>query len=522
MKRFNIPATLLCSLCTAALFVGLTLSGCTEVDDTLGAGFAPNSQEMRMGTRTIRHGFSTSLYRTDSIRTSNIGVGLLGTTRSDTFGLRSAGFYTQYTWAYCPDESEGFGYRPVFDSIQLGLLVTACGGDTTVVNTFDVYEVISDAFLQEHSDTLFYGTFDMTPYLATDEPLFSFQFPDQEHGLYTTSETVTMQATDRGRAYIDQLMLQSGPYAGGDLTGYTDADDFTSHFKGLYFAPRPLADGTQGGIYQIDLTQSGLALFCRNREEKDPTLIRDTLTSLYYFCDSNTEGGKASINTLRHDYAGSLLDGLDFDEQPVTEENPEPEYAEHPTCYVEGMAGVVTRIVLTEEFFKELTDILEEENATAALEGYSWQSLMINRAALNIYDDDGRYDWTEVVPNEAMIDRMDTFLPRLGLYTSYRTLTPVPDYNYVYESSGVTLNYGGYINRSQGCYTMDIAMYVQALWNSYNSLPGDRQLPPEEERTLYLAPEAYSVNTFQVMSGQGAGATNPAPLKLELTYTLIK
>lgn len=154
MKHSDILGRIVRSLGLAGVLFALTFSGCTEVDDTLGAGFAPDNQRMKTGRRTLKPCFKTSLFRTEGIRTSNIRVGLMGSTLSDTFGLRTAGFYTQYTWGECPDEEKGFGYRPVFDSILLGLSVTGCGGDTTAVNTFEVYEVIDDAFLKEHADTI--------------------------------------------------------------------------------------------------------------------------------------------------------------------------------------------------------------------------------------------------------------------------------------------------------------------------------------------------------------------------------
>lgn len=63
---------------------------------------------------------------------------------------------------------------------------------------------------------------------------------------------------------------------------------------------------------------------------------------------------------------------------------------------------------------------------------------------------------------------MNAFPSRLGLYTNFKTLTPISDYAYSYEQNyNTTLSYGGYINRSRGCYVMDITGYMQQLWNSY-------------------------------------------------------
>lgn len=250
-----------------------------------------------------------------------------------------------------------------------------------------------------------------------------------------------------------------------------------------------------------------------------------------------------SINTFERDYSQSLLAGLKFDEE-------DEERSETTLCHVEGMAGVVTEIEITKSFFEQIERILEDANAEQAAAGldtrFDWRSLAVNQATLTIYDQEMAYEWAtdpngdeyvlpdwDFTPSVGMIDRMDTYLPRLGIYTSYKDLKAIPDYAYAYEASyGTVLAYGGYMNRSRGCYTMDISMYVQELWNKYREL---RELSPgagtdelvgelgAEARTIYLAPEAYGVNDFRVMSGQGMeGGGNKAPMKLDLTYTLIK
>ena len=88
MKHSDILGRIVRSLGLAGVLFALTFSGCTEVDDTLGAGFAPDNQRMKTGRRTLKPCFKTSLFRTEGIRTSNIRVGLMGSTLSDTFGLR--------------------------------------------------------------------------------------------------------------------------------------------------------------------------------------------------------------------------------------------------------------------------------------------------------------------------------------------------------------------------------------------------------------------------------------------------
>lgn len=502
------------SLFVVAAATVLTFAGCTEVDDTLGSNHIPESQQLKVGFRSVEGVLETRLFRTDSIRTSNIEVGLLGSTRSDTFGLRSAGFYTQYTWGICPDSTKGFGYRPIFDSLMMGFSITAFRGDSTRMREYEVYEVVDDSFLEEQSDTLFYGTFDMAPYLSS-EPAFTFRFPNPERGIYPSSTSVKLEPTELGFDLVDRLMLRKGAYEGNNMEGFFDQAQFGEHFKGLYFKPKADAQTPEeSSMIEFKLSESGMILYGRNRNETDPSLIQDTTASLYYFLDSYATAGKASINTFRRDYAGSLLDGLKFEEEDAERSLTE-------VCYVEGLGGVVTEITFTEELFKALERILEEERDAA---GRMYRSLAVNRAHLCLFDGEADYDWEQLTPSEELIARWDASMERLGLYTDYKRLTGIADYNYVYETYyEVALNYDGYLNRSRGCYVMDIALYLQQLWNSYLEDP-KAVLADPSKRTIYLGPEAYSINTFDVAAGQGMahGAGGRNAMKIDLTYTLIK
>ena len=177
--------------------------GCTtEVDYTQGSEFVPSNQKMELKRRTYRAGTmregdnevkvamaSTRNYLTDSLRSSNLDFAYLGTEHSDTFGTRSAGFMTQMLFSMSLHKDRGWGYRPIFDSMCLGLYVSDYHGDTTVKQRFEVYEITSNDYLSlglnrdGENDTTFYINFDPTPYIGA-EPIFEFTFPNQEKGLY--------------------------------------------------------------------------------------------------------------------------------------------------------------------------------------------------------------------------------------------------------------------------------------------------------------------------------------------------
>ena len=140
----------LAAVLTAAGMVFFT--GCTKVDDRLGAGYQPGDQQMKIGLKVFalapdaeRPYFETRLYKTDSLKASNLGEGYFGVMHDETFGRRTAGFLTQYR-AVALSDTTGFGYQPIFDSIELKIKISNYGGDTLKPMTYNVYEVISNDY----------------------------------------------------------------------------------------------------------------------------------------------------------------------------------------------------------------------------------------------------------------------------------------------------------------------------------------------------------------------------------------
>ena len=134
---------------------------------------------------------------------------------------------------------------------------------------------------------------------------------------------------------------------------------------------------------------------------------------------------------------------------------------------------------------------------------------------------------------------MNDAMLRMGMYFNYyrdTKLEAISDYNYAVESS-VLLSYDGYLNRSLGCYQMDISTYIQTLMltaaKSAAENNGKVDLSKfvvgatEEEsgdyvnlRRIYIAPDATSLYGMKRQALYGADGV--APIKLELTYTIVK
>ena len=556
MKRFNNFRRMLLPVAALAATIGLTLGGCTKVDDTLGGNLIPDNQQMRAGYVQLPRAdelnpkkyVETRLFQTDSIVSSNITYGYMGSMLNDTLGHRSAGFLSQMVNYYKVD-SGYFGYMPIFDSAQILLKVTSFGRDSVTEQSFAVYEVVSNKYLTEkpiapnksQRDSTFYLNFDPVAegVYNPDEPLFTFTLGGE--GKYpSTTSAVTLEPTEAGKKYIRRLMLQEGEYA-GDYSIYS-ADSlkyWVEAFTGLYIAPnpeKPLTEYGKGTIFATELTYSGLSVYGRNRVKDDPSLIKDTIDMVYYFYKDGAEFGNVSVNNVKHDYEeATIARRINIEEARETAEN----RPENPLVYVEGMGGVVTEMTFSPEFFAEL----EAEIAKGNADGKNFKTLAFSQVRMSIYFNDSDYEWEKIADGTAgdilrMTDQMNAYPARLGMYTNYKTLTPISDYAYVYEQnygSSVTLAYNGKINRSRGCYVMDITGYMQQLWNSYMEAKADAggevaniDWDKVKNRSVYIGPEAYSLYTtsFGVLQGMptqaGTAEPNNAPIRFSMAYNLIK
>ena len=556
MKRFNNFRRMLLPVAALAAAIGLTLGGCTKVDDTLGGNLIPDNQQMRAGYVQLPRAdelnpkkyVETRLFQTDSIVSSNITYGYMGSMLNDTLGHRSAGFLSQMVNYYKVD-SGYFGYMPIFDSAQILLKVTSFGRDSVTEQSFAVYEVVSNKYLTEkpiapnksQRASTFYLNFAPVAegVYNPDEPLFTFTLGGE--GKYpSTTSAVTLEPTEAGKKYIRRLMLQEGEYAGNYSIYSADSLKYwVEAFKGLYIAPnpeKPLTEYGKGTIFATELTYSGLSVYGRNRVKDDPSLIKDTIGMVYYFYKDGAEFGNVSVNNVKHDYEeATIARRINIEEARETAEN----RPENPLVYVEGMGGVVTEMTFSPEFFAEL----EAEIAKGNADGKNFKTLAFSQVRMSIYFNDSDYEWEKIADGTAgdilrMTDQMNAYPARLGMYTNYKTLTPISDYAYIYEQnygSSVTLAYNGKINRSRGCYVMDITGYMQQLWNSYMEAKADAggevaniDWDKVKNRSVYIGPEAYGLYTtsFGVLQGMptqaGTAEPNNAPIRFSMAYNLIK
>ena len=564
------------SIAAIALF-----SGCTTSDETLGIELIPENQKMQIRFKSFYAGrvykdtfdasqnkfvttsgncrsFRTTLYRSDSLVSSNLQVGYMGLERDteNIFGEREAGYASNFLFMSDIGE-DGFGYLPIFDSMQLLLSVTDFAGDTTYVQRYEVFEVtksLAEAMevtnKEGEKDTIAYINFDMSQIYDSSKPLFTFDFPNQDKGVYTTSTAVTMDpvslATDSPTwDFLRRLMLI--PADTKDWDGYanntevyTDDDKWVEEFKGLYIRPQgTLADGKEGAMYKLDLSATGIYILGRNRKPEEPKLIQDTTFMYYYFYDKYAEVGNLSVNSVKHNFEGSKLGEFDMlnDPSKSLEEN-HRQRTDALVGYISGMGGPMMEIYFTDDFLRELRTISVEEECRYAA---------INKAQMSIYTEGSNYDWMKISP-AAVTPLLDTSVPRMGLYVDFGTMTPVPDYDFTYEKSYSTeLPFGGYLNRSRASYVMNISGYIQRLKNYVDELnptgadnfdyeavydsAANKKSEKYITRRVYMAPEAYDLYTLKRSKVLGmenpdiseeAAALEYASIKIDLAYTLVK
>lgn len=542
------------SLVAMLLTAALVAVGCTtEVDYTMGEEFIPEQQKMEMRHRTYRAGemmegsttvamplSATHLYMTDSIPSANMVMGYFGKERSDIYGNRTAGFMTQMLFGLSLDEERGWGYRPIFDSMTMSLYITNYHGDTTHKQRFEVYEITSNDYfrLPEDKDTSFYINFDPTPYISS-EPIFEFTFPNQERGIYVGDIEnpeeciVRLEETPATAEYIERLMLltdldDNGGYALDTDGLYVVGNElaFLDKVRGIYIKPAEDNHMGEGAMFATQLEKSYLRLYARGRYEEDPTIIRDTTDMTYCFYidpeDYDVKAGNVSINTVQHDLSAVSSFNPDVIEQ----------HEEVLIGYVDGMGGVVTELTFSDELIQSLADIaLDHEDAVVS----------VNQAHLTIYLEGSAYDYTTIDPMY-ITPLLNAAMPRMGLYTNYAQRISVTDYAYSKEGS-YTLAFDGNINRSRGCYTMDISSYIQSLMMAArdNLLEDGKTVnldkfsagyTPEEEslvqfRHFYIAPTVdglFGMDRQAIIGGDGEvnGKSNESPITLEITYTIVR
>ena len=532
--NFKRMKSLLATMAVVAVMVVMTLASCTTTADyTLGQELAPTNQQMTMRNRIYRGGvikeanrddvpckvFESRLFRTDSIQSTSLDMIFLGQQNDPEFGRRTMGVATQFVHMALVDDSIGFGYRPIYDSMMLLLLVDTVVGDTMTPVKYNIYQLSAPLVEEGVEDTVFYTSYDPRAmgHLAPDaEPIFSFKFPDYANGVYTNSMELRLKEEAGAKAFINKLLcmetLDENGFA-NKIDVYESDSAFISNFRGIWIEPAEGQTEGTGSVFSSETGESGLQIYGRSRNPgADADIILDTINIPYIFYTKYASEGNVAAQSVKYDFTGSRLDGYPMDEDDTERED-------LALTYVDGCAGVITELYLTDEFLLSLRNINSGDE--------DYVSAAINQAMLRFYIEDADYDYLVMDPIK-MGEQMDRSIPRLGLYTDYKRLSPVVDYMYEEESNGSTIYFNGHLNRSLAAYEMNISSFMQGIVNEVLALEADANgnvdlSKLDVPRKLYLAPSAYNRYTLSRSKVQGGNSDlTKASIELSLTYTLVK
>ncbi len=497
-----------------ALTFFIMASACTQVDDRLGAGLVPRNQRMEIEVTSPASGVRTFLYRQDSVPSSRTGRAYFGRTldADGVFGAQTSSALVQFLPISLPyPKAKGYGIDPIVDSAVIMMVIEGARGDTTVVQKFEVWDVVPGNEPRLHPDSTYYTNFPIEKYRG--EKLFEFS-----HSGRRDIET-RLLPTAAGRAYLDRIV----GIKGDDWDAYTNDSLFFSKFHGLHIVPAD--DSPAAALYGVDLTQSGFSLHVRNHDTLDVSAIYDTLTTSFLFRDVDAPAtsssaaqnwNNVSVNMSEFDYSGSVLGTLEVQTGGFTDTLPTS--TPLSTLYVQSMNGVGTYLRFTDDLIEEIRNLrfkIDEEGQRVG------KDVAINQAIMKIWIEDNS------------IEGLDASMARLGSYLDLKTLLPVPDYQYAYEqnenlrrqqeaerngttAAPFTLPYGGYLNRSGGYYELAITSYIQQLSRMKEDDPDFMYISP----AIFIGPEAYRV----IGLGQSIlkGFDSESPVSIRITYTIIE
>ena len=291
-----------------------------------------------------------------------------------------------------------------------------------------------------------------------------------------------------------------------DTAWYGNDTVWYEKFPGLYIVSGATSSD-KPAIFSTSLSATGLTVYGRSHDSTDLTLIKDTVTATYLFYTENyVVNSTISANKIEHDYTGSLVASAGVNDTLPTS-------ATQQTMYVEGMGGVAGYLRLNDQLVQSLGTLQNK------VVGGGYSSVAINQALVYINMEGNTAPPAQITPF------LNTAVERLGMYYNIKNVRSIPDYDYYTEyyiqqnsSSDYMLPYNGYLNRSNGYYSMDITSYMQRMWKDYQSVGGD--VSRVSNREIFLSPSAYELYSFGQVSLQGYGSSDP--IKIVLVYTLVK
>lgn len=266
------------------VFVSLFLGGCKKEESDLGLDVQPDEDLLHsfaVDTFTIQ----TYTVEEDSLRTSKLSSVLLGNHNQPEFGQFNASFYTQLGIS---SASPSFDMpNTIVDSVVVQLVYSGSYGKHAE-QQFEVYQ-LTDTM---NALTTYYSN-STKPYSSNclAPPLVNYTKPNPNDSVTVGSSKIK-----------PHLRIHLSPTFGVDLlnasgAGYmTDSETFIEYFKGLYFKSSTTFSGTNGAVYNFNLTDAQSKLIVYYHDLNDTTQYDYTFgSSIAYFTHYETDHSGTAV-----------------------------------------------------------------------------------------------------------------------------------------------------------------------------------------------------------------------------------
>ncbi len=262
----------------------------------------------------------------DSLRTDELSLQLIGSDNDPVFGKSTASVYAQVNLEGTPS----FGILPVADSLILILAYGGYYGDTSGLQSINVYRLSEDM----HVDSTYYSTKTLLHdpgYIGSLNNFAPLPTTDVAVGTDTISPHIRIALS---LELADSILALNGK---NELSSNSE---WLSYFKGLFLEAVPI--NNRGAISYFNFFNSKLTLY-----------FHDTANTSKNYNFSLTG---ARLNNFSHDYVGSQA-GIQLGDSTMGDS----------INYILSMAGLKTKISFP--FLKHFLDS---------------GSILLNRAELNI------------------------------------------------------------------------------------------------------------------------------------------
>ncbi|MBN1819217.1 MAG: DUF4270 domain-containing protein [Prolixibacteraceae bacterium] len=314
-----------------AVIIGLFVTACDDPGE-LGMELLPNTDLISVNSLVDANN-SAFTYLEDSLRTDETSKNLLGSIIDPVFGKTTIDMACQYRLTYYPDFQED----AVADSIFLYLFYKDFYGDTITPQHLKIYELD-----QPLSDTeKYYQDEDLSSY-KKDNVLAEYEF--------IPKRTVTVDSTSGKLDTLYQTlkipldMELAERFISADSTQIWDIESYFDFFKGLYFG---VEDVDQNGtIITMEMLSNdyvnGSAVLIYYHETNAETGEQDTLSVPLVVSSLDVR-----VNSYKHEYSGSQINGLIDNEQIVSE-----------NLYIQSTGGLRSKIYIPGlDFWKDSVNI---------------------------------------------------------------------------------------------------------------------------------------------------------------------